>query len=237
VFGQTRAAIACSRAFGDEVTAVVAGSTKTVVVHNGLDVERFRRPTDPPTDPISEFRDRDIILSVATFERQKGLDVLLRAFAEVHLANPRAALVLVGRTGEAISQLRAVALQLGLSNDVLFFENIPHGEIGPFFEKAKIFCLPSRSEAFGIVLLEAGAYRLPVVASRVGGIPEIIDDSETGLLVAPDDIRALAAALARLLGDGEFAQAAGRGLRRRVETEFTWTRAFDAYMSLLVNPD
>src|SRR5262249_50044646 len=82
-------------------------------------------------------------------------------------------------------------------------------------------------------ILEAGAYRLPVVASRVGGIPEIIDDGETGLLVPPDDPRSLAAALNRVLFDADLARGLGERLHRRVVADFSWTRASEKYRTLL----
>ena len=72
-------------------------------------------------------------------------------------------------------------------------------QIGAFYEAARVVCLPSRSEPFGIALLEAGAFRRPVVASRVGGIPEIIDDADTGLLVEADDVGALVEALTEIV--------------------------------------
>lgn len=107
------------------------------------------------------------------------------------------------------------------------------GEIGKYFTKASVFCLPSRAETFGIAVLEAGVFGLPVVASRVGGIPEIISDEDTGLLVEPGDSAALAAALQRVLDDSTLAERLGARLQARVTREFTWRRAYDAYRSLL----
>src|SRR5262249_1147568 len=112
-----------------------------------------------------------------------------------------------------------------------------HAQVARFFDRATAFCLPSRAEPFGIVLLEAGAFRLPVVATRVGGIPEIVEDRVTGLLVPPDDAGSLADALVRVLTDSDFAASAGRGLHDRVRAVFSWRRAYDAYRALLFNPN
>ena len=101
-------------------------------------------------------------------------------------------------------------------------------------KQAKTFCLPSRAEPFGIAILEAGAYRLPVVASRVGGIPEIIIDGETGLLVEPDDTRALTAALDRVLSDADLARNLGERLYERVVGDFSWKRAYQQYRTLIL---
>ena len=176
---------------------------------------------------------REFILTVATWEPQKGLDILLRAFAEVKRTNAGIALVLIGRPGGAESGLRTLALDLGIAKDVLFFESVPHAQVGLYLEHAKAFCLPSRAEAFGIAILEAGAYRLPVVASRVGGIPEIVIDEETGLLTEPEDVAALAAALGRVLRDRELARDLGERLYRRVVSHFSWKRAYQEYRKLI----
>ena len=101
-----------------------------------------------------------------------------------------------------------------------------------FLERAKAFCLPSRAEPFGIALLEAGAYRLPVVASRVGGIPEIVIHGESGLLVQPDDVDGLAAALDRVMADPDAARGLGERLHRRVANDFPWKRAYEQYRTL-----
>ncbi|HEV8448919.1 MAG TPA: glycosyltransferase family 4 protein [Gemmatimonadaceae bacterium] len=234
VFDRATAMVACSRAFGEEVKALTG--TEAVVVHNGLDVDHFVQSVDRSPDPLAPVGDRRFVLGVATFERKKGLDVLVRAFADVRRSSPGVALVLVGRPAEATAELRSLTSTLGLDNDVFFFENVPHAQVSRFFERAAVFCLPSRAEPFGIVILEAGAFNVPVVATRVGGIPEILDDGETGILVPPDDPSALAAALARVLSDRELAGRAGRRLHERVRSDFSWRRAYEAYRSLAPHP-
>ncbi len=238
-FRRSTAVVACSRAFADDVRGFTSSDARVAVVHNGLDVDYFVNSVDRNGEWPAALGEgaRPFILAVATFEDKKGLDVLVRAFADVRRSRPGLALVLVGRRAAATGELRALASELGLDGDVFFFENVPHARVGAFFERAAVFCLPSRAEPFGIVLLEAGAFRLPVVASRVGGIPEIIDDGVTGLLTAPDDVAGLAAALRRVLGDGEFARAAGTRLYNRVQADFSWTRAYEGYKSLLTGHD
>jgi glycosyltransferase involved in cell wall biosynthesis len=188
---------------------------------------------DRATGLPAVLHDREFVLTVATWERQKGLDILLRAFAEVKRTNAGIALVLIGRPGGAESALSALALELGIAKDVLFVESVPHTQVGMYLEHAKAFCLPSRAEAFGIAILEAGAYRLPVVASNVGGIPEIVIDEETGLLTRSEDLTALAAALNRVLGDTELARGLGERLHGRVLNQFSWKRAYQEYRKLV----
>lgn len=235
VLHYTTAVVACSRAFAAEVSEFVGKVAGRVhAIHNGLDTDHLVLNVDRATRLPAPLHNREFILSVATFEHKKGLDVLLRAFVEVQRANPSLSLVLVGKSGGAEADLRALASELGIAEAVFFFPNVPHPQVGLFLERAKAFCLPSRAEPFGIAILEAGAFRLPVVASRVGGIPEIIVDGESGLLVAPDDVKALARALARVVVDTEFARGIGERLHQRVATAFSWRRVYEEYTALLV---
>jgi glycosyltransferase involved in cell wall biosynthesis len=230
----TTAVVACSRAFAAEVQAFVGKMGARVhAIHNGVDIDSLISGVDHVGALPSALGNREFILSVATFEHKKGLDVLLRAFVEIRRTNPTLALVLVGRSSHAESELRKLAENLGLAGDVFFCANVPHAQVGLFLERAKVFCLPSRSEPFGIAILEAGAYRLPVVATRVGGIPEFVLDGQTGILVEPDDPKALACALNRALADTDLARHLGEGLYRSTATDFSWRRAYKAYRAFL----
>jgi glycosyltransferase involved in cell wall biosynthesis len=228
------AIVACSNALGTDAREFAGGAARRVhVVENGLDINDFLNKVDRTSKLPAVLLKREFILTVATWEWQKGLDVLLRAFAEVKRSDAEIALVLIGRAGDAEPDLRSLAIQLGVANDVLFIESVPNSHVGVYLERAKAFCLPSRAEAFGIVILEAGAYRLPVVASRVGGIPEIIIDGETGILTEPDDATELAAALGRVLRDTALARDLGDRLYHRVVDRFSLRRAYQEYSKLV----
>ncbi|MGH7606800.1 MAG: glycosyltransferase family 4 protein [Gemmatimonadales bacterium] len=227
------AVVACSRAFAADVSRFVGNDGRVVTIHNGVDIPGLLSNVDRTAAVPALVRERPFILSVATFEHKKGLDVLLRAFAEVRRRHRGLALVLVGRTHAAAEGLRALARELDVADDVLFCADRPHAQVGLFLERAKVFCLPSRAEPFGIAILEAGAYRVPVVASRVGGIPELLADGDTGLLVDPDDAGALATALNRVLDDGELARTLAERFHQRVAETFSWRRAHEAYAALV----
>lgn len=231
MISSTTALVACSKAFASDVMEFAA--TSVHAIPNGLDIDLFLSDVDRRTELPAVLLHRDFILSVATWESKKGLDILLRAFAELRRTNPTLALVLVGRAGGAESTLRTLASDLGVERDVFFFESVPHRQVGLFLERASVFCLPSRAEPFGLAILEAGAYSRPVVASRVGGIPEIITDGESGLLVEPDNVPALGAALGRALFDKDLARDLGEGLYRRIARTLTWRRAYQQYRELL----
>ena len=234
VLHSATAIVACSKAFATEVGEFAGKEARNVhAIQNGLDVNHFLEHVDRASELPAVLLNREFILTVGTWEWKKGIDVLLRAFAELRRTNANISLVLIGRASEAESNLRTLAVELGIANEVLFFESVPHNQVGMYLEHAKVFCLPSRAEPFGIAILEAGAYRLPVVASRVGGITEIVVDGETGLLVEADDAKALAAALRRVLADTDFARDLGEQLYGRVVGSFSWRRAYGEYRALL----
>ena len=182
---------------------------------------------DPPGVLPAEY-----VFCAATFETKKGQDVLIAAFARVAADFPALHLVLAGRSDGTLPGLRAQTAREGLAGRVHFHADVPHARVGTLFARARLFCLPSRDEPFGIVLLEAGACRLPVVASRVGGVPEVITDGEHGLLVPPDDPAALAHALKTLLADPQMGGRLAAALHERVRTRFSWRRAVDEYLRL-----
>ncbi len=234
VLHSATAIVACSKRFASDVSQFSGKEACRVhAVQNGLDINYFLNNVDRASGLPAVLRNREFILSLATWEWQKGLDILLRAFAEAQRTKAGLGLVLVGKAGGAESALRTLAGELGIGNDVFFIEGVPHNQVGLFLGSAKLFCLPSRQETFGIAILEAGAYRLPVVASRVGGIPEIIIDGETGLLVEPDDVKGLAAALDRVLCDTDLSRDLGDRLYRRVAGSFSCRRAYEEYRMLL----
>ncbi len=175
-----------------------------------MDREKKRRELSIP--PSAK-----VVGMVARLEAAKGHVYLLEAAREVLRVEPDALFVLVGR-GHLREELEAVAARLGIGDHVVFTgfrEDML--EIMATFD---IFTLPSLWEGLGIVLLEAMAFRLPIVASRVGGITDVVVEGETGLLVPPRDPAALAAALVELLRDGEKRKAMGEKGYRRVAEEF-----------------
>lgn len=141
------------------------------------------------------------IVCVAIFRPEKGHDVLLDAFVLVRRQLPSARLVLVGR-GELMGHLGARVRDLGLDGSVEITGPVP--EIWPYLARADVFALASTTEAFGIAILEAMAAGLPVVASDIGGIPELVEEGVTGALFPPGDRHALAAHLVRILSDAHL---------------------------------
>ena len=119
---------------------------------------------------------------------------------------------------------RALATTLGVDSHVQFRGFIEHGKLPDHYANADLFVLPSKMEAFGLVLAEAMASGLPVVSTRVGGIPEVVEEGVTGLLVPPNDPPALAEAIIDLLDDRDRMRAMGVRGRERVREHFTWDK-------------
>jgi glycosyltransferase involved in cell wall biosynthesis len=118
----------------------------------------------------------------------------------------------------------ALAHSLGIQQEVHFLGHVDHAELPGWYASADLFVLPSRMESFPLVLLEAMASGLPVVATAVGGVPELVVHGETGLLVPPNDPLALAQAINSLLDDPEGMKSMGARGRDTVRERYTWDK-------------
>lgn len=167
----------------------------------------------------------DEILYVGQIVRGKGVDMLLRGLAD--LSRPWRA-TLVG-DGNHLDACRDLAAELGISDRVRFTGWVDHDQLAAFYASARFAVVPSRwPEPFGMVGPEAMARGRPVVGFAAGGIPDWLDDGNTGLLVPPGDIRGLTTAMDRLLGDADLTAAMGRAAAARVDRELTHRGYIDA---------
>lgn len=161
-----------------------------------------------------ELRPRPRVLCVAHLYPRKDVATLLRAFATMR---EDADLHVVG-IGPELGRLRRLARELGISDRVRFLGHVPRAALAREYRNAGLFCLPSRQEGFGIVLLEAMAAGLPIVAARAAAIPEVLAEGESGVLFPPGDADGLAAQLTRLLADpAERRRLGAAGLLRVAE--------------------
>jgi len=197
------------------------------VIHNGIDAEEYA--PDPATDVLEKYgvdRTRPSVVFVGRITRQKGVPVLLRAAAHF---DPDVQLVLCAGqpdTPELGAEVASLVEDLRPSRSgVIWLEGmLSKREVIQLLSHATLFACPSVYEPLGIVNLEAMACGTAVVASKVGGIPEVVVDGETGLLVPPDDPGALADAITSITRDPDRAAAMGRAGRTRAVTEFDWAR-------------
>ncbi|MCW2636520.1 MAG: hypothetical protein JWQ99_2887 [Blastococcus sp.] len=216
------------------------------VVGNGVDAEAYRPVDDPDTvRSLGVDPDRPYALFVGRITRQKGVPHLLKAAEQLP---PEAGLVLCAGAADTPNERQQVAdaveaLQARRDGVVWIEAMLPRQQLVPLITGATVFVVPSVYEPLGIVNLEAAACRTAVVASDVGGIPEVVDDGRTGLLVHydADDPEAfesgLAARIGELLADPARAAAMGAAGRERVLAEFGWAaiarQTVDVYRAVL----
>jgi len=193
-------------------------------IYNGIDTDRFDRGTVATTENV-----HPVIGCVGRLHRDKGQDVLMRAFARVLHEHPTATLALVG-DGDERPRLKSLASELGCENNVIFYGY--QRDVRTLIDGFTICVAPSNREAFGISILEAGAMRKPVVATCVGGIAEILGDDRAGLLVPAGQPVALAEGLLSLLRDPARAARLADALYLRVRTHFSIRRSVERYASL-----
>ena len=209
--------VAVGEASARELEALIGLAPGTVrTIHNGIEDGPSGKPGSdgPPT-----------VLAAGRLHRQKGFDLLLRALALL----PGVRAVVLG-DGEERRPLEALAAQLGISERVEF----PGWDdrLKERFARADLLAVPSRFEAFPLIILEAMNAGLPVVATDVGSVREAVVDGETGLLIAPESVQPLTAALAQLLDDESRRIELGRRGRDRVQRLFTADAMARAYERL-----
>jgi phosphatidylinositol alpha-1,6-mannosyltransferase len=258
-FGGKRTGLAMKpgqmRGFYDGAALCIAGSHATlalarrlmagdrpvvVAVQYGIDTGRL-----PPvrTEDARKLREKygqaaEVVFCLGRLDLDKGQEVLMRAFQEVRRARPRARL-LIGGDGPARRDLLQLRSELGLEDGVEFLGLIPPAELPAYFGLCDLFALTSRSEnrweGFGLVYLEAGYYGKAVLGGNEGGVPEAIDDGQSGLLVAPRDVQAVASAMQTLLGDESLRRRMGEHGRQRVISHFNSSRMAKETLAHLEN--
>jgi glycosyltransferase involved in cell wall biosynthesis len=200
---------------------------KLQVVRCGIDPSEF----DPPARPAEGEPLR--VLSVGRLVPGKGHHVLLEALGRLRDDGIETQTTLVGNGPERES-LERVAAELRL--DVRFAGAVGQDELRAYYADAHLFCLPTFAEGLGVVLIEAMACGLPVVSSLVMGVPEVVEEGETGLLVSPGRPDTLAAALARLANEPALREQMGAAGRRRAMREFDIGRQGEALAALFGSP-
>jgi len=232
LYGRLVARVACvSNAVRDELLALGLPPERFRVIANGLDVPL------PPADAVLAARERSgaaagdfLVVYSGRLNRDKGVDLLPDVLASLRAQGAPARLLVVGE-GELRAAVEARAVALGLAQHVVFtgFAEEPL----PWVAAADAALVPSRwTEAFGLVALEALALGTPLVASRVGGLAEIVADGDSGLLVERDDVAAMAAALVRLWREPELRERLRRRGRERA-AGFSRAAMIAAYTALV----
>ncbi len=186
------------------------------VIPYGADLERFT----PSPRVARPARDVITVGAVSRLSPEKGFEHLLRAVALLRDAGTRLDVLFAG-DGPSRGSLERLAAELRLDG-VRFIGHVEHADVPAVLQQIDIFAMPSTWEGFGVSAVEASAMALPVVASNIHGIPDVVDDGETGLLVPPADPRALADAIGRLAADSALRERMGAAGRAFVERHYDW---------------
>jgi len=211
----------------------------------GVDLETFTPGDRAAAKRRFGFSDDPLVVFVGRLQAFKGTDIAVDALGHLKRLVPDAQLAIVGgdsprgSRGERM-RLRLAARRLGVSDRLRFMEPVHHTELPELYRAADVVVVPSASESFGLVALEASACGTPVVATAVGGLRSIVRDGETGYLVRRRDPKSFAAALSRVLADPGTQDRLGTNAARLAH-RFPWARTTDgileAYVSVMACPD
>lgn len=233
----SRCIIAPSQAYKLMLKSMGVNPERIVVVPYGVDLRRFN-----PAESGEAFRKRfnfegsKVILTVGRLNYQKGFQFLIKAMPQILRKVPNAKLVIVGE-GELLANLQSISNSLGLTGNVIFTGALSQSSISNAYAAADVFVLPSLFESLGISLLEAQAMGKPVVGTRVGGLPEALDEAKSGILVKAKKPSELARATIKLLLNQDLANSMGQCGRKFVEKHYDLGKSVDRVLGLYENPN
>ena len=229
-------------AFAGELLAAGVKRKRIHIQHNSIRPEPLQSSEEAEAlrKRLGIAKDESLVLSVGRLSREKGHVDLLCAFNHLRQNNPgtKSTLVIAGDGPERAS-LAAAATSFGFSESVIFSGEVSN--VQPYYAAADVLVLPSLSEGSPYVLLEAMAAKVPIVATAVGGVPEIVEEEESALLVPPRNPAAMAAAIERVLTDPALAHKLTTNAAARVATRYTpeiQVRSLrELYVSVLTSKD
>ncbi len=212
---------------------------KTEVIYNGCNVDRFHYADKAEARKGLELPlDRKIFLFIGHIITSKGVLELIKAFHELKNRGSSALLIMIG-FGDDVVKVEDEIKSRNLSESVILPGYIPHERLPLWINASDIFVLPSYQEGLPNVVLEAMACRKPVIATRVGGIPEVVSDGVTGILVEPRNVFQLTEAMQTLLRDEDLCSRLGVAAEGLINERFTWEASADSlikiYQDLLEN--
>lgn len=224
---QSATVITVSHALRDNLIALGVSHDKITTLRNGVDLQRFapiaRNAAAAGLEPVSFGSvGQDVWLSVGNLIKSKGVDIAVKAIAQV----PDAILLIAG-TGPEATNLRRLASSHGVDQRVHFLGLVPHDDLSKYFNAADVLVLPSESEGMPNVVLEAMACGTPVVATPVGGVPELLTVPEAGRLMSKRTPEALVAAVSQLMQDYPDPQAT-----RAHANHFSWEETTQGQLAI-----
>lgn len=200
---------------------------RKTILANGAPLESIKNNSIVPEDVVPA----KYIVTAGLLIPRKGIDILLEALARLALNDERIPLVIIGDGPERIS-LQQMAHDQGIADDVYFVGSKAHEQTIALIKRSSFFVLASRAEGLPLVLAEAMCCRKSVVATAVDGVPNIVRDGKTGILVPPDDSVALCAAIARLHRDEQFRSCLADNAYKLASAEFSWQSIASKYLEI-----
>ncbi len=247
ILEQAQCIVATSPQEQEVLRRLVSQAGHIEVIPCGTDIENFQAIPKPEARTELGFQpDAQIVLYVGRFDQRKGIETLVRAFAQIknnatNGSNLR--LVIVGGSeagqsdGIERERIGAIVETLGLTENTLFAGRVGHDRLPLYYTAADVCVIPSHYEPFGLVAIEAMACGTPVVASDVGGLKFTVVPEETGLLVPPQNVESFAGAIDRVLSDDLWARKLRKRASERVQQNFSWSgvaaQLSDLYRRLL----
>ena len=224
--------VCCSNQLRNKAIAQLPSINKNIFhcIYNGINPEQIEKSIDSPStiQPLPQ----KYILTLGTYSSIKGHDLLIKAFNQITVQFPDIHLVIAGRNTEYSKKTTELITSLHLENKITCLYDLSHPDAMHVLKNCFIFSFPSRNEAFGISLVEAGYFSKPIIATKVGGIPEVIINNETGILVPSEDYITLSKKLIFFLNSPDTANELGQRMKTRALKEFTWNKAISKYHNI-----
>ncbi|MCA1021062.1 glycosyltransferase family 4 protein [Halobacillus litoralis] len=229
--------ITVSEALKVESESLIYPKKNIEVIYNGVDVEKFKITNNDLDYNIDKPFDKKVLLFVGRVIKEKGIWELLKSFTTICKQDSNSKLIIVGEGRELKNAIR-FCYEKNIEDNVSFLGNVPNEEIQYLYKRCDIFILPSYNEGLPNVVVEAMAASKPVIATNVGGIPEVVNE-KTGVLVSPRDIKNLTSEILYLLDNPSLRANYGRNGRSLVEEKFNRKtnvkRIYEIYQELCSN--
>jgi len=213
-----------SKAIGSQETKILLLKKAVQVIPNGINIEKIDKNLESSLDFRKEQNlppNTKIVLFIGRLELRKGIDIFEKVIPQVVKESPNTIFVFIGKEhGYSKKQMIKKLKKHKAEKNALFLGPLLHQKAMNILNQADVFVLPSIYEPFGIVLVEAMVCRKPVVSTTAGGIPEVVKNGETGILVKPKDAKAFSGAILEFLKSTKKCAAFGKAGRKRAEKLF-----------------